>query len=75
MIRERSPVKFLIFKGYSINHNLEALREFYSRYRGSPKNKVDLVNAYKGKYNWDPADMVRRRAKNDILELKMMGRT
>jgi len=36
---------------------------------------MEVVNNYKGKYNWDPVDMIRRRAKNDILELKLLGRT
>ena len=36
---------------------------------------MEIVNAYKGKYNWDPVDMIRRRAKNDILELKLLGRS
>lgn len=58
-----------------MNHNLEALREFLGRYRGSPKNKIAVVQDYQNKYSWDPVKLLHQKAKNDYLTFKMQGRS
>ena len=50
-----------------MSHNLEALRDFLNRYRGSPKNKIEVVKNYENKYNWDPIKVIRNKMKNDII--------
>jgi len=47
------------------------MKEFLNRYRGSAKTKTDIVREYQNKYNWDPVQLIRNKAKNDILMLKM----
>jgi hypothetical protein len=51
------------------------MQDFISRYRGSAKNKTDVLKEYQGKYSWDPVQIIRSKVKNDILGLKMEGRT
>ena len=50
-------------RGFGMNHNLSALSEFISKYRGSAKNKLSLVEEYKGKYNWNPVEIINKKAK------------
>jgi hypothetical protein len=61
-------------QGFAVNPELEAMREFLSRYRGGTKSKLDLVREYQGKYKWDPIQVLRNRAKSDIMLLKMQGK-
>jgi hypothetical protein len=51
------------------------MKKFLSQYRGSPKNKMDVVRDYQGKYSWDPIQVIRNKTKNDVLNLKMEGRS
>jgi hypothetical protein len=45
------------------------------KYRGSAKSKMEIVNEYQNKYKWDPVDILRRKAKNDIFDMKAEGRS
>ena len=51
------------------------MKKFISQYRGSPKNKTEVVREYQGKYSWDPIQVIRNKAKNDVLAIKMEGRS
>lgn len=51
------------------------MKKFISQYRGSPKNKTEVVREYQAKYSWDPIQVIRNKAKNDILSLKLEGRS
>lgn len=51
------------------------MKKFLSQYRGSAKNKMDVVRDYQGKYSWDPIQVIRNKTKNDVLNLKMEGRS
>jgi hypothetical protein len=51
------------------------MKKFISQYRGSPKNKMDVVKDYQAKYSWDPIQVIRTKTKNDVLSLKMEGRS
>jgi hypothetical protein len=51
------------------------MKEFILRYRGSPKNKTDVVREYQGKYSWDPIQVIRNKVKNDALNLKLERRS
>jgi hypothetical protein len=62
-------------KGFAMNYNLEAMNEFLNRYRGNAKNKTDVVREYQNKYNWDPVQLIKNKAKNDILMFKMQGKS
>jgi hypothetical protein len=58
-----------------MNHNLEAMKEFLSRYRGSAKNKIAVVKDFQSKYSWDPVKILQQKAKNDYLMMRMQGRS
>jgi len=51
-------VYFLIFKGFGINPNLELMKEFIGRYRGSARNKREVMSEYQFKYDWDPVKVI-----------------
>ena len=75
VIRPNSPVYFLVFKGFGINPNLELMQEFVRKYRGSTKNKREVMKEYQFKYDWDPVKVINDKIKNDVLMMKMQGRT
>lgn len=62
-------------KGFGMNYEYEAMKEFIARYRGSAKNKTEVLRDYQGKYSWDPIQVIRNKVKNDILGFKMEGRS
>ena len=62
-------------KGFGMNHNMSALNEFLNQYRGSAKNRIAVVQQYMGKYTWNPVEVLKKRAKNDILSLREKGRS
>ena len=70
-----SPVYFLVFKGFGINHNLEAMQTFLRRYKGSPKHKMEVVREFQNKYDWDPVKVLQDKAKDDYLGFRMQGRS
>lgn len=51
------------------------MEEFLKRYRGSIKTKREVMKNYQFKYDWDPVRLINDKAKNDVLSLKMQGRT
>lgn len=51
------------------------MKKFISQYRGSPKNKTEVVKEYQGKYSWDPIQVIRNKIKNDVLDMRMEGRS
>lgn len=69
VIRLNSPVQFFVMKGFAMNYELEAMKEFIARYRGSAKTKTEVVRQYQGKYKWDAIQVIRNKIKNDALGL------
>ena len=51
------------------------MQQFIRRYRGSTKNKIEVMKEYQFKYDWDPVRVINDKVKNDVLMLKMQGRT
>lgn len=36
---------------------------------------MEVVRDYQAKYSWDPIQVIRNKTKNDVLNLKMEGRS
>lgn len=58
-----------------MNPDLEAMKQFISRYRGSPKNKTAVVRHYQNKYSWDPVKVIKQKVKDDYWKLRSQGRS